>query len=83
MYIHSLFSVCMSYVLSATPPLCNHLGGNMGLVLSVGIVVCRELHLSLTSCIVMQRAIPTLSPLVFMPSLFHNSKITTVPNIAT
>ena len=47
------------------------LGGNIGLVLPVGIVVCRELpsHIIINGFI-MQRAIPILSPLVFMPSYF-------------
>ena len=52
------------------------LGGNIGLVLPVGIVVCRELPSHIIGFI-MQRSIPILSPFVFMPSLyssFHNSK---------
>ena len=55
------------------------LGGTIGLVLPVGIVVCRELpRLTSFNGFIMQRVIPILSPLVFMPSLyssFHNSKI--------
>ena len=54
----------------------NHSGGNIGLVLPVGIVVCRELpRITSFNGFIMQRIIPILSPLVFMPSLyssFHN-----------
>ena len=51
------------------------LGGNIGLVLPLGIVVRRDLS---SHIIKRQKDILTLSPLVFMPSLyssFHNSKM--------
>ena len=56
----------------STQPHATTVGGNIGLVLSVGTVVCSELHLSFNGFI-MQRAIPILSPLVFMPSLLFTS----------
>ena len=47
MYIHSFLCVHVACVCStinfAATPLCNHSGGNIGLELPVGIVVCREL----------------------------------------